>query len=126
MQVNTQVIHHVVDPSSTYANTFKRMSSQWHSLIQEMFFCVCVYLQHDTTVVKTLGALGVYENYSIPYSTAVMVELHRQVPPGQNQYRYIVQIWVRNDTDADPVKLTLPGMDRQNIVSREKHTVCLH
>ena len=50
-----------------------------------------------------MGALQVFNNLSVPYSTMLMFELHKR------QGEYFVEIYLRNDTKHDRYPLAIPG-----------------
>lgn len=52
-----------------------------------------LYSGHENDIVKVLAALSVYDQHVPPYSSAVMLELHKK--PSTQEYGFMV--WLRYD-----------------------------
>ncbi|XP_065337178.1 prostatic acid phosphatase [Cloeon dipterum] len=63
-----------------------------------------LYSAHDTTVANILMTLGLFDAQNPPYTSSILLELHK-LPPE----KYFVTILYKNETDRDPYKLSLPG-----------------
>ena len=68
-------------------------------------------MQHDSTVLKLMFALDVYNWRTVPYCTCLMVELHHDEVTGN-----FVRVWLKNDTasetplqDQRAFQLQVPG-----------------
>ena len=78
------------------------------------YLCSCgllmfVWFQHDTTLLALMCALNVFNDKLVPYSSAIMVELHHSQPVDSSAPGWFVQVWYRNDSSRDPFPLTIPG-----------------
>ena len=52
-------------------------------------------LQHDSTLWNLVSAMGLYKNQSMPYSTCIMVELHK-TGNGSSTKDHVVKMYIRN------------------------------
>ncbi|EGT33507.1 hypothetical protein CAEBREN_25694 [Caenorhabditis brenneri] len=64
-----------------------------------------VYATHDATVTSMMYSLGISDHQLVPYTAALIVELHRL---DGKQY---VKILYRNSKTSDPNEMRLPGCD---------------
>ncbi|KAF1761365.1 hypothetical protein GCK72_009621 [Caenorhabditis remanei] len=64
-----------------------------------------VYATHDATVTSMMYSLGISDHQLVPYTAALIVELH-----SINQRKY-VKILYRNSTLSNPREMRLPGCD---------------
>ncbi|ELU15705.1 hypothetical protein CAPTEDRAFT_175240 [Capitella teleta] len=70
---------------------------QLENITEKRQLKMMMYSAHDSTVMKLLFALDVFNRRSVPYSACVMIELHYS-----NQLGNFVQIWLKNDTISQP------------------------
>ena len=67
-----------------------------------------IFFQHDTTLWSMVAALGLFRNQSMPYSTCIMVELHKDGTRNQTK-DYSVRMYQRDGLTAVTSPLILPG-----------------
>jgi len=63
-----------------------------------------VYSGHDTSIATILNSLEVFNGLAPPYASAVLFELLKR-----EEGKHFVRIAYKNDTEATPYPLTLPG-----------------
>ena len=66
-----------------------------------------MYSAHDTTVSFILNSLGVFDGLAPPYASAILFELLHQ------EHQWYLQISYKNETDAEPYVLTIPGCQQK-------------
>ncbi|KAK2192326.1 hypothetical protein NP493_33g00034 [Ridgeia piscesae] len=64
-----------------------------------------MYSAHDTNVMALLASMNLFDGRPVPYSTAVLVELHTL------NHTHHVNVWLRNASRDGLHQLTLPGCD---------------
>jgi len=65
-----------------------------------------VYSGHDTSIATILNSLKVFNRLAPPYASAVLLELFKR-----EEGKHFVRLAYKNDTEATPYPLTLPGCD---------------
>jgi len=65
-----------------------------------------VYSGHDTSIATILNSLNVFNGLAPPYASAVLLELFKR-----EEGKHFVRLAYKNDTEATPYPLTLPGCD---------------
>lgn len=66
---------------------------------------IFLYGGHDSTVTNILSAFNVWEQQFPVYAITAMLELSMHKESGE----YGVEIFLRNSTEVEPTKLTIPG-----------------
>ena len=63
------------------------------------------FLQHDLAMLAFVNAIGSSNDLQPPYASVLLLELY------ETYNTYGVKLLFRNDTDAEPYALDIPGMN---------------
>lgn len=68
------------------------------------------YSAHDSTLSAFLSVLGIFNRRKPPYTACVFVELHAKEGSLKLEDHFL-RIYYRNDSDKEPILLTVPGCE---------------
>jgi len=84
----------------------EKQTKMVNNIVEQKAKLLYVYSGHDTSIATILGSLKVYNGLAPPYASAVLLELFKR-----EEGKHFVRIAYKNDTEAMPHPLTLPGCD---------------